>query len=134
MTTTTAPKQIDHTAAAVAHKALRAAQSALFGTISQAIDASQRPCFRADYGSYTDQPPAAHRADLGRQRAFVRRTDALAYDAGWRMYPATCYAEPGTPASMGWMDREYEATAGAAGADDMLAWVSTHAEACGVRP
>lgn len=133
MTTATAPK-IDHAAAAVAHQALREAQAALFGTIGRAIDASQRPCFRADYGSYTTQPPSVYRAELGRQRAFVSRTDALAYDAGWSMYPATCYAEAGTPASMGWFDCDTVFTGGAAAADDVLGWAFTHATACGVHP
>ena len=52
--------------------------------------------------------PTIHRADLGRQRAFLSRHDALAYDAGHRMYPAICYAELGTPASMGWHDRQQQ--------------------------
>lgn len=52
--------------------------------------------------------PPVFRADLGRQRAFLTRHDALAYDAGWRMHPATCYAELGTPASMGWHDHQQQ--------------------------
>ena len=52
--------------------------------------------------------PPVHRADMGLQRAFLTRHDALAYDAGWRMHPATCYAELGTPASMGWHDHQQQ--------------------------
>ena len=45
-------KQINESAAASAYAALHAS----LGTARQAIDASQRHCFDADYGSYTQNP------------------------------------------------------------------------------
>ena len=76
--------------------------------------------------------PPVFRADLGRQRAFLSRGDALAYDRGYRAFPVLCHAIAGTPFSMGWHDAEEAATGGTAGADDTLAWACSHSAACGV--
>ena len=59
--------------------------------------------------------PPVFRADLGRQRAFLSRGDALAYDRGYRAFPVLCHAIAGTPFSMGWHDAEEAATGGTAG-------------------
>ena len=106
------------------------------GRLSEAeIDAAVLDAIGADHpaaASLRPAPPVVYRANFGRRRAFMGHRDARAYDAGYCAYPAPISDEAGTPASMGWFDREDSATGGAAAADDVLAWAHTHAAACGV--
>lgn len=77
--------------------------------------------------------PPVFRADLGRQRAFLSRGDAMAYDRGYRRHPSAIpfHAEPGTPEAMGYCDASDDAE-GAAGMDDSAEWARTHTAECGV--
>lgn len=52
--------------------------------------------------------PQVWRGHCGRQRAFLSRSDAQAYDAGWAAYPGPEIPDAGTPASMGYFDHEDE--------------------------
>lgn len=75
-------------------------------------------------------PPTVYRASLGRQRAFLSITDAMAYDRAYRAHPLGVHAEMGTPACMGWMDARDDAD-GAVGMDDMAEWAHAHGRECG---
>lgn len=77
--------------------------------------------------------PLVFRADMGRQKAFLSRSDAMAYDRGYRSFPQSIpmQAEPGTPEAMGYCDASDDAE-GVAGMDDAAEWARTHTADCGV--
>lgn len=94
----------------------------LHAIVQQVVDFSERPT--ATQGAQMVLPlrasvigavpvvrpsmPTTYRSDLGRERVFLSRNDMLAYETGYRMFPAPIQDVYGTPLSMGWADRRDE--------------------------
>lgn len=53
--------------------------------------------------------PQQFRARHGRRRTYMSRSDALAYDAGYELYPAVLADSDHTPYRDGWLDAQDEA-------------------------
>lgn len=59
--------------------------------------------------TFAPAPIMQYRARHGRHRVYLSRSDALAYDAGFELYPAVLTDSDHTPFRDGWLDAQDEA-------------------------
>jgi hypothetical protein len=57
-------------------------------------------------GIWFAKPPQTYRSRHGRHRVYLSRSDALAYDAGYELYPAALADCEHTPFRDGWLDAQ----------------------------
>lgn len=72
------------------------------------IMSNLHPIFRSIFSApgMPMAPPQQFRARLGRRRTYLSRSDALAYDAGYELYPAVLADSSHTPFRDGWLDAQ----------------------------
>jgi hypothetical protein len=57
-------------------------------------------------GIWFAKPPQTYRSRHGRHRVYLSYSDALAYDAGYELYPAALADCEHTPFRDGWLDAQ----------------------------
>lgn len=66
--------------------------------------------------------PQQFRTRHGRRRVYLSRSDALAYDAGYELYPAVLTDSNHIPFRDGWLDAQEEAFEQLSAAPRQLQW------------